>query len=136
MTTLTNDRAVKLAYFFREKHSLQFDWRSNNCAFFAADWIAILTGADPCEEYRKLSGRGLVKWMRENSLADVIVATCQQHGWAEVKVPFAQRGDLVQTDQEGTPALGVCNGLRSGFSGPDGLTYLPTLNCQRAWRIS
>lgn len=136
MNSITTDYTTKLAFFFREKHSLPFNWQTNNCAFFAADWAAILTGTDPIPEFREMSAKNLVRYMNAHDLAVVIKERCALLGWPLVPLTFARRGDMVQTEIDATPALGVCNGHMSGFPGLTGLVYFPTLKCQRAWRIS
>jgi hypothetical protein len=128
---------TKLAFFFAEKETQPFNWKENNCAFFAADWINICCGFDPVKDFRELSARELLDFSREQPLATIIAAKCAEIGWSEQPVAFAQRGDLMENVEraEGCPALGVCNGALSGFAGPTGVLWIPTLECQRAWRV-
>ncbi len=131
----SNDWTIKLALFFEEKRTQQFNWRENNCCFFACDWIAIRKGFDPAARFRNVPARVLARFVRERPLSETIDAACLKYGFAPVPLAFAQRGDLIETMEHGAPALGVCNGRLSGFPGQEGLVFVATLKCNRAWRI-
>ena len=127
-----------LAAFIEERRDRPFDWATNNCCFFACDWIKVLTGRDIAADWRNvdsalaaeraLGGGGGVEVMME--------AACSALGWPSCALASARRGDAVLADTDNGPALGVCLGERSAFVGPHGLWFVKTLNCRRAWRIS
>lgn len=134
----TDDWPERLALFFLEKQAQPFDWQNNNCCFFACDWLAILTGEDPAAEYRARAtdALGAARVLSEEGGVEAIAElVCAEKGWPEIGIKLAGRGDVVLLDTPDGPALGVCDGLNSGFAGPAGLTFKRTLGCRRAWRI-
>ena len=142
-TTTTNitrrdNWPARLALFVEEKRAQPFDWAENNCAFFACDWVAILTGVDPARPWRPEVDSALTAARVLGSLGGIeaiATKTFAEHGWPEAPVAMARRGDLVAMDADGGPALGVCLGAQSVFASPTGLDFRPTLTARRAWRI-
>ena len=141
MITICTNWPAKLALFIEETSSQPFNWTTNNCAFFACDWIAMRTGTDPAAQYRDSVDSALTAARALASAGgdgiESLMADCAAaHGWPEVALPYAQRGDVVSIDAEGGPALGVCTGAKSAFAGPHGIDFRPTASCRRAWRIT
>jgi hypothetical protein len=132
------DWPTRLALFIEEKRHQTFNWKENNCAFFASDWIAILTGEDPASEYRSKvdSPLSAARALGDVTVEQVAERVCAEHGWPEVSPKLARRGDVVLRDTEHRPAMGVCEGERAVFAAPDGLAFLPAAQCRRAWRIA
>lgn len=127
-----------LSLFLAEKQAQPFDWTTNNCAFFASDWIAILTGIDPAAEYRAdvdsaLSAARMLA--THDGIEAITEKECTARGWSEVGPRLAQRGDICIVDTGDGPAVGVCTGERAAFAGPTGITVAPMAACRRAWRI-
>lgn len=128
-----------LSLFLAEKRAQPFDWTLNNCAFFACDWLAILTGVDPAANYRGeissalSAGRVLAA---AGGLERIAEEACARWDWPEVPVARARRGDAMLIDTTHGPALGVCIGGRTAFAGSGGVVYHPALKCRRAWRIA
>lgn len=127
---------MRLAAFLREKRNQPFAWGKNDCCLFAADWVAALTGSDPAADLRGqyhtalgaqriLDAHGGVEGLAKERFI----------GWPEAQVTYARRGDVLVTDMEGRPALGVCAGAQAGFAGADGIIFHPLTSCRRAWRI-
>lgn len=53
-----------------------------------------------------------------------------------IDIRFAQRGDICCFEAENVDrALGVCVGENSVFLAPSGITLVPTLSCNGAWRV-
>lgn len=138
MTTRTNNWPAKLDLFIEEKRSQPFCYRTNNCAFFACDWIAILTGVDPAAKYRKrcTSALAAARLMKSGKgLVAMAKADFAKRGWLPVKPAYARRGDVATTMTEQGEALGVVVGTHIAHAGPDGLAFAPLSLCRRAWRI-
>jgi len=137
-TPRRNNWPARLALFVEEKRTMPFDWATNNCAFFACDWLAILTGVDTAHPWRPEVDSALTAARVLASLGGleaIATKTFAAHGWPEVVVAKARRGDVVAHDGDGGPALGVCLGAQSVFASPTGLDFRPTLTARRAWRI-
>lgn len=126
---------TKLALFIEEKRNQPFNWKHNNCGFFACDWIAMLVGFDPAAEFRPLTPLQLARKIRAVPVDVIAHELASEYNWPEVKTAFARRGDVVEIISEGYPALGVCEGVRSVFPGREGLVFQKTSSCRRAWRI-
>lgn len=131
---------VKLSAFIESRRGTPFKWGENDCCLFACDAIAVLTGIDPAAKsfrgkYTTALGAGrLLK--KSGGVEGVAAKQCQKHGFDEVPVAFAQRGDVVLIDLPGIgDTLGICTGVSSVFPGEEGLVENPTLLCRKAWRI-
>lgn len=128
-----------LALFVEEKRAQPFDWETNNCAFFACDWITILTGVDPTAQYRPRVNSALsaARVLAEAGGIEAIAArACEENGWPEIPPRLAQRGDILLSETTDEKSLGVCAGRDGIFAGKAGLVSVPVLKCVRAWRIS
>lgn len=133
-----NNWPGKLALFIEEKRHQPFDWATNNCCFFACDWLAMLTGIDPAASFRgqvdnALSAQRIMA--RAGGVECVAEEASSRWRWAETTVKLARRGDVVVFDTENGPALGVCLGALAAFAGPNGVEFKPMAACRRAWRI-
>lgn len=133
-----NNWPAALNQFLRDKAQVPFDWAANNCAFWCCDWLLVAVGVDPVA---KLRGRyrtaralaGLLK--RRGGLAAMAAGLCRRHGWPEVPVLKAQRGDVVLVTTALGETLGVCTGREIAGPGKDGLITVPLAQGQRAWRV-
>lgn len=139
MMTRCDNWPGKLDLFIEEKRAQPFHWERNNCAFFAADWVALLTGVDLASSYREqvTSVRSAVKLMRNGGgLLDLATAPLARWNCPQVPVAYARRGDLVTTETKHGPAFGVFLGHCGAFAGPAGLTFVPCDQLTQAWRIA
>lgn len=132
------DWPEKLELFIEEKRHQPFDWRANNCCFFACDWLAILTGKDPAHGLRErvtsdLSAARVLK--QRGGVEGIAEAECKRRKWPDVPVPYAMRGDLMLIDTPQGPALGVCLGADVAFAGLGGVSFVTLAGCRRAWRV-
>lgn len=128
-----------LALFIEEKRAQPFDWRQNNCAFFACDWLAILVRVDPAKPYRRrcTSAVSAARLLRAGSgLVALASEDFARRGWPEVPPARARRGDVATTTTPQGEALGVVIGAQVAHAGPNGLVFTPLANCRRAWRIA
>lgn len=127
-----------LADFLREKQAEPFDWARNNCAFFAADWLALSTGVDPAadlrEEVTSALSAGRVLRAR-GGLVQIAGEVCFRWEWPEIAARVAQRGDIAVHETPQGPALGVVLGAQVAFAGASGVVLNPLRNCATAWRI-
>ena len=138
-----------LAEFIEDKRAEPFDWVKNNCAFFASDWIARVTGGvDPARALRRRVTSALTAarvLRREGGLAAVVARACARLGCPEIAGGVAQRGDLalVAVDaagvagvaEEAALAVGVVLGRVIAFAGPGGLVFVPRALAKKAWRV-
>lgn len=129
-----------LSDFIESRRHLPFAWGTNDCCLFASDAVLAITGHDPAEGIRGtyITALGAARLLEERGGVDGIAAAqCAAAGWDSCDVRFAKRGDVVACDMtaEGRPALGVCLGSLSAFSGETGIDFYPTLQCRTAWKI-
>lgn len=137
--TRCNNWPEKLDLFIEEKRRQAFDWRSNNCAFFAADWLAILVGVDLAEKFRGkvTSPRSALDVIQAGGEVDAIAAQeLERIGASEVAVALARRGDIVTTETRHGPAMGVWLGHCAAFAGPEGVQFIRAEEIRRAWRVA
>lgn len=139
MSTRASNWPALLAKFVESKLGQPFEWQTNNCALFACDWIAMLTGVDPAESFRPqitsaLTAARVLK--AYGGLEQIASTACKENGWPACENTFARRGDVVLYDTDTGPALGVCLGNLSAFASPTGVTFAPTISTRAAWRIA
>jgi len=112
---------------------LPFVWGENDCCTYTCDYIKLITGTDPMEQFRGTytSLKGSLQARKEWGS----IRTNMRLHFEEIAVPMAQRGDAVIYVMDGEDALGLCNGLNSYFLSPEGYVSVPTLECATAWRV-
>jgi hypothetical protein len=124
---------------FAQAREHTFAWGQFDCALFACDCVAVMTGEDPAAEIRghysneqqaiELIGGDL------GTFAATIAAKC---GMPEVRASFAGRGDVVLVDN-GEPgrALGVVDhgGRFAWCAAPRGLRRVGIDRWLRAWKV-
>lgn len=128
-----------LEAFLNERRTRPFSWVDQNCALFAADWVKELTGIDPAAEFRSriLGPLSAMRIVRQAGGITVLVDdACSAHGWPSVPLFFARRGDLVLTETDHGPAVGISLGHSAAFAGSSGLTFQSKALLWRAWQIS
>jgi len=133
------DWPERLRLFLETRESAPFDWTSNNCCLFAADWVRELTGTDPAKKYRgqvKTEEEAKAFLAKKGGVLGLIKRTAKVRGWAEVPRHYAQRGDLVLFDSPRGKALGLCAGPTFAAAAPEGLTHYDMTHALRAWRIN
>jgi hypothetical protein len=129
----------KLDLFIQEKRDQAFDWGTNNCAFFAADWVTILVGLDLAAEYRDKITSPLAAYRAVEAAGEVDAIAAEQlaaAGFPEIPLIYARRGDVVTTHTRHGPAMGVLLGHCAAFAGTECLEFIPTTQLLRAWKIA
>jgi hypothetical protein len=134
---------LKLALFVEEKRGSPFSWGNNDCALFTADWLILLTGIDCGASLRGgyNDGLGAARVLkRRGGLENLIERIMKQHGWEEIPVTLARRGDVALLDvpesgQSMPSAVGVVVGRMVAMAGPYGANFAELKACRRAWRI-
>ena len=127
--------------FVESKRNTTFEWGTNDCCLFAADWVLALTGHDPADPWRGTykDKEGGLKILNKHNGARMLASAA----FPRVHLNMAQRGDLVaykDPSLEGPPwattALGVLDGTFAWFLSPEGLTTVPRQNLMlTAWAI-
>ena len=135
-----HDWPERLAEVVRAARGRPFQWGRHDCALFAFDCVAAMTGVDHTARYRgryrtaKGAYRALARIGGVRTLDDLATALTKRPALAEGP-RAARRGDLVIHDTDDGPALGVCLGARLVAVGPGGLAYRPMSAVTRAWRV-
>ena len=114
-----------------------FSWGEHDCATFAFNVRAAITGVDDAAIWR---GRyktelGGARFMKRNGWATLEQGANEVLGPALPAVLLAQRGDIVLTISTNGQSLGVCCGGKAAFVDQDGLKFWPLKDCARAWRV-
>lgn len=118
--------------------SRAFQWGVYDCSIFTFSTVSLILGVPDISERwsgQYKSARGSIKTMRAlgwknlRSMADDILG--QRYG----NMSNIGRGDVVLGGEKPNPAFGLCVGDHSVFLAPDGITYLPTLQCFDGWPV-
>lgn len=123
---------------FIEKHMPKpYEWGSHDCLMFAAGVAKAVTGKDHARGHRGKyqSQASAYRYLKDKLGADSPEALLDKL-FSQKPVGFAQRGDLVMTD-DGIPAL--CMGafaLSVGQEGNrEGLVRVPRADWVKAWAL-
>lgn len=114
-----------------------FAWGSHDCALHAASAIKAMTGVDPGSAFRGQydTRTGSAAALREHGDGTLLKTVTAWLG-APKHASQAKRGDIVMRDRS---TLGVCVGAYSYFVGEEhgqnGLVFLPTSDCSRAFTV-
>lgn len=133
------DWPARLHRFFAVHRAEPFAYGERDCCLFACNWILEATGLDLAADFRgqydsHLSAARVLK--AAGGVEAIAERQTTAHGFAEIPVALARRGDVMLTDtQFAGPALGICDGMHGVFPGIDGLSLVPISQCRRAWRI-
>jgi hypothetical protein len=143
------DWAARLFAFVEHHRRQPFKWGERDCCMFVCAGILTTTGLDPAAKLFRGKYRdavGAARLLKKHGGVEAIAASvCAEHGFPEVRVAMAQRGDvvLIDVDEAGHPAkgaarsaLGLCIGGQSVFPGPDGLKFVGVGECRRAWAVA
>lgn len=117
-----------------------FRWGEFDCATWAFDVAAVLRGAPSfADEWRGKykSARGALRIIRRLGAETMEEAVTARLGQPRKAVLLARRGDIVMTDADPLPALGVCVGANAMFlrMGGCGLVPVPLRDCVKAWEV-
>jgi len=130
--------------FLEARRPMPFAWGQNDCALFAADAVAAVTGDDPGAAWRgtyatQTEAEALIeKSCGAPGLAAFAAWLTAQHAMAERPVLMAQRGDVVLlVNPDGSESLGIVglNGLHALFVTETGLRRTRVRNCTKSWKV-
>ena len=112
-----------------------FRWGSHDCGAFAAVCEKAVTGgtlfADVLGNYKTALGAARrLKRAGFDNIEALVSARLQ-----EIPVNFAQRGDIVVSDSDIGPVIGVMLGDVFVSPGDDGLIRQARIFARRAWRV-
>ncbi|HEY0684770.1 MAG TPA: hypothetical protein VGD45_20705 [Steroidobacter sp.] len=113
-----------LAEYVESRRTRPFEWGSNDCALFLADWIVTATGVDHAKRWRRYkTASGAAAIVKRNGGMRRLALNA---GLAEKAVGMAQRGDGVLAVLEGRETFGVVAG-NAMWCGPgeDSLLFRP-----------
>lgn len=125
----------------------RFAWGRSDCCLFAADLVAAMTGADPAAalrgRYEDVKGARRVLKRHGGSLERLAEDFAARHGWPELPVTLAQRGDLALVELppsserigDWAEALGIVMGARVAVMGRSGPLQIQLACARRAWRV-
>lgn len=107
----------------------------HDCALFAANAVAAMTGQDYAAPYRGryTTTKGGLRILRKDGFDDH-VALAAAH-LEEVPPAFARPGDIAEIPTDDGPSLGVVQGERVYCLLPSGLGLLPLSSAVRAFRV-
>lgn len=126
------DWQSRIAEFVASRERAPFVWGSNDCALFACDAIAAISGHDPAADVRG--------YKTERGAARVIkrLGGMRQIGASRFGAPIrplqAQIGDVGLVDVEGRESFALCGGACWLAPGPHGLQRLGSSSVVLAWR--
>jgi hypothetical protein len=127
------DWADRLARFLDERRNAAFDPQTHNCALFACDAIAAMTGVDLAAEFR---GRANLMDLQPQ-LEAIFDQVGEANGLVEIPLARAHRGDVVLIRRGEHAALGIMGMGMNGavVAAGDGLATVPVSCCLRARRV-
>lgn len=128
-----------------EAASKPFEWGSNDCLFFAANWLERLTGFDPVPDLRGKwkNARTALKYLREHhaSYEAAIQDAMDRLAYIEAAPIHLHRGDICLLeggpDQFGV-VLGIVVDARCAFlseNNSERLVFYPRSKIKTGWRI-
>lgn len=148
----------RLLDFVEARRTVPFVWGTNDCALFAADWVAALTGEDPAAWFRGRytteggAARALLAWCKGQGLDLRLAGSAGERFTARLEAVatdilgaplntplLAQRGDVVSRDgDDGLGCLGVVLGALAAFPRrvPGGVVRAPVMGCRTAWAVA
>lgn len=129
------DWRQRLRAFAMSRHREPFAWGQNDCALFAADATAALTGHDFGAPFRGTyaSAAQALRVLRPyGGLQGLAAAALGQ----PVRGQFAGVGDICLVHFDGRECLGVCNGVEVLGPGVSGIAHAPLAAAALAWRIA
>jgi hypothetical protein len=116
----------QLRAFLREMAGTPFSWADGHCAFAVADWVEIVTGADPVPEWRGLhrteeAWRAAVE--REGGLARLIARIARRSGAKPTRRPDPGGFGVIRVGERQVSVIMTPTGRWAGKS-PSGLMVI------------
>lgn len=129
------DWRQRLRAFAMSRHREPFAWGQNDCALFAADAVAAVTGHDFGASFRGAyasAAQALRVLAPFGGLQGLASAALGQ----PVGGQFAGVGDVCLVHFDGRECLGVCNGVEVLGPGASGMAHAPLSAAALAWRVA
>lgn len=124
-----------LVAFIEERRHAPFEWGSNDCCLFAADWIRRACGVDFAEDLRGTYGSALSASRVLRTHGGVFDLAAVRAGLEQKPVALVQRGDLLGFEVPGGVALGICLGSVGALVGASGLEFPEINRACAAWKV-
>lgn len=132
----------RMHHFLAARSTMPFAWGSHDCAMMVSDHIKEITGVDIAADVRGTYDTefGALKvFAAAGGLDHHFAAVAAEHGFTEIPVVYAQRGDILFNPQDGQPALMIMDfdGIHAVGIHDNGTARIKARgNCTRAWRIA
>lgn len=124
----------QLDEFLAHRQDMPFLWGVRDCALFAADAVAAMTGVDVAAAWRERysTARGAARILRGRRLADFAVEVL---GTPLLNPLTARYGDIGIVLLSPGQTLGVVTGPHVACQGSSGIVLVPIRNVSMAWRL-
>jgi hypothetical protein len=124
---------LALEYAIERARHKPFAWTGHNCATFAADCVAAITGVRVHEEFAAF----MATERRAKAFGLALAPEVDRVLGADRRIDpkSAQRGDVLLLALSGYSVLGICAGISAAAVGPAGLAFVPMETAQCAWHI-
>jgi hypothetical protein len=132
----------RMHHFLAARAAVPFAFGTNDCAMFVSDHIKEITGVDIAADVRGTYSTELgaaKQFAAAGGLDNHFSNIATEHGFSEIPVVYAQRGDVLFNPQDGQPALLVMDfdGIHAVGIHDNGTARIKARgNCTRAWRIA
>lgn len=123
-----------LAEAVEQARSTPFQWGVNDCACWAFDLRARITGGEDVAAQwrgRYRTAEGSLRVLRRLGWVDIEAMGRSLLGEPLLSVLMAQRGDIVLMEQ----GFGICIGARAVGMCEAGLAWAPLSACRLGWRV-
>lgn len=111
-----------------------FNWRTRNCAHFAAGWVKAYRGIDV---FARLPGHSkLTDWLRYVEAHGIESVISEALRSEPIPGALAQQNDIMLGTGSHTGwTLGICNGRLTACLGLDGNVVFTDQVAEKAWRL-
>lgn len=126
-----------LAEKIQDARGKPFAWGTHDCALWAFEVVAALTGIDHVAEVRGTydSREGALRCLASTWGCGLEDSVTLLLGEPLPSPLYAQRGDVVSIGTGDGPALGICLGADLVFVSADGLALRSITDVIRGWRV-
>ena len=132
----------RLGEFIRKTVDIPFKWGTTDCCTFAADCILLTCGKDLVGAFRntytnEAAAKASLNINGKGSLRLTVSAVAINAGLTEIKIAYAQRGDLVYMIAHGQPAIGIIDLSARMILGrsEQGIIQMPLTTARQIWRV-
>lgn len=128
------DWPIRYAQFIASRRNSPFEWGVNDCAKFATDCIAEITGVDiVAKQFKKYSTeRAALSLVAKHGGLEAIATAAAGEPCGPL---MACVGDMVLVDMDGRDMLAICNGDTAFAPGEAALVAVPMSAAKRCWKV-